>query len=217
MLVRQSVLGPPSSAISPPTLRVSLLTGGGDKPYALGLAGRSLPQGYRSTLSAATTSSVPELLNNPRINFLNLRGDQRPEASTTAKAFRVLSTMRGLSVTRPARDRSSFTSCGTTNFNSSIGPLLLLYYKLLGKKVVFTAHNVNAGKRDLNDTWLNRLSLKVQYPLVDHIFVHTDKMKARLCREFQIPERKVSVIPFGINNTVPNTGSPVQRQNGNWV
>jgi hypothetical protein len=24
----------------------------------------------------------------------------------------------------------------------------MLYYKLLGKRVVFTAHNVNAGKRD---------------------------------------------------------------------
>jgi glycosyltransferase involved in cell wall biosynthesis len=83
--------------------------------------------------------------------------------------------------------------------------LLMLYYKLLGKHVVFTAHNVNAGKRDQNDSWLNRISLKVQYTLSDHVFVHTDAMKRQMISEFCIPESKVSVIPFGINNTVPNT------------
>ena len=81
----------------------------------------------------------------------------------------------------------------------------MLYYKLLGKRVVFTAHNVNAGKRDSNDSWLNRLSLKIQYSLSDHIFVHTEGMKSELVSDFDVPKSKVSVIPFGINNTVPNT------------
>ena len=31
-------------------------------------------------------------------------------------------------------------------------------------------------------------------------------MKSELVSEFEIPDNKVSVIPFGINNTVPNTG-----------
>src|SRR4029077_8622160 len=75
----------------------------------------------------------------------------------------------------------------------------------LGKKVVFTAHNVNAGKRDSNDSWLNRVSLKIQYSLCDHIFVHTDGMKREMACEFRIPASKVSVIPFGVNNTVPDT------------
>src|SRR5207248_4189210 len=79
-------------------------------------------------------------------------------------------------------------------------------YKLLGKRIVLPVHNVNAGKRDSNDSWLNRLSLKVQYNLSDHLFVHTDGMKREMISEFHIPESKVSVIPFGINNTVPNTG-----------
>src|SRR5262249_27688583 len=83
--------------------------------------------------------------------------------------------------------------------------VLMLYYRVLGKKIVFTAHNVNAGKRDENDSWLNRMSLKIQYGLCDHVFVHTEGMKAEMRSEFAIPENKVSVIPFGINNTVPNT------------
>src|SRR5204863_6418150 len=84
--------------------------------------------------------------------------------------------------------------------------LLMLYYKLLGKRIVLTVHNVNAGKRDSNDSWLNRLSLKVQYKLSDHLFVHTDGMKREMISEFHISKSKISVIPFGINNTVPNTG-----------
>jgi glycosyltransferase involved in cell wall biosynthesis len=83
--------------------------------------------------------------------------------------------------------------------------LLMLYYKFLGKRVVFTAHNVNSGKRDSNDSWLNRLSLKIQYDLSDHIFVHTNGMKSELVADFPVAEEKVSVIPFGINNTVSNT------------
>ena len=68
--------------------------------------------------------------------------------------------------------------------------LLMLYYKLLGKKIVFTAHNVNAGKRDSNDSWLNRLSLKVQYNLSDHIFVHTNGMKNELVSGFRYSRRQ---------------------------
>ena len=53
--------------------------------------------------------------------------------------------------------------------------------------------------------WLNRISLNIQYRLSDHIFVHTEGMKSEMAPEFGIPESKISVIPFGINNTVPNT------------
>jgi glycosyltransferase involved in cell wall biosynthesis len=81
----------------------------------------------------------------------------------------------------------------------------MLYYKYLGKKIAFTAHNVNAGKRDSNDSLLNRLSLRIQYWLADHIFVHTEKMKSELLEDFGVRDCAVTVIPFGINNAVPNT------------
>ena len=72
----------------------------------------------------------------------------------------------------------------------------MLYYRLLGKRIVLTAHNVNAGKRDANDSLRNRLSLKIQYRLSDHIFVHTDEMKSELFSHFTVAAGKVSVIPF---------------------
>jgi glycosyltransferase involved in cell wall biosynthesis len=187
------------------TRRVSLLTGGGDKPYALGMAAALTSEGISIDFIGSDDLCVPELLTNSRISFRNLRGDQRPEASLLAKVLRVLSYYAKLIAYAATARPKLFHILWYNKFQLFDRTLLILYYKLLGKRVVFTAHNVNAGKRDLNDSWLNRFSLRTHYTLSDHIFVHTDAMKAELMSEFCVPESKVSVIPFGINNTVPNT------------
>lgn len=184
---------------------VALLTGGGDKPYALGLAAALSSEGILLDFIGSDDLSVPELLNDRRVNFLNLRGDQRPEASLAAKGLRVLSYyVRLIRYAATARPKL-FHILWHNKFQFFDRTALMLYYRLLGKKITFTAHNVNAGKRDSNDSFLNRLSLRIQYRLSHHIFVHTSKMKSELVSEFRIPGIKVSVIPFGINNTVPNT------------
>ena len=48
-------------------------------------------------------------------------------------------------------------------------------------------------------------TLKIQYRLVDHLFVHTEKMKRELMEQFDVSASAISVIPFGINNAVPDT------------
>jgi len=139
------------------------------------------------------------------VNFYNLRRDQRSEASFGAKATRVaIYYWRLIRYAATAKPRI-FHLLWNNKIQFFDRILLMLYYRMLGKKVVFTAHNVNAGKRDSNDSWMNRLSLKVQYSLSDHIFVHSERMKTELISEFDIDANKVSTIPFGINNTVPNT------------
>ena len=83
--------------------------------------------------------------------------------------------------------------------------LLMLLYKAQGKKIVLTAHNINQRKRDSNDSFFNRLTLKSQYRLVDHIFVHTQKMKQELIEDFGVPERTVTVLRHPINDAFPDT------------
>jgi glycosyltransferase involved in cell wall biosynthesis len=61
------------------------------------------------------------------------------------------------------------------------------------------------GIRDSNDTILNRLTLRIQYRLADHLFAHTEKMKQELVESFGVQGERVTIIPFGINNSVPNT------------
>ena len=193
------------SALHTPSLKIALLTGGGDKPYALGMAAALTSGGISIDFIGSDYLNVPEVVTNPRVNFLNLRGNQRSEASPMAKVRRVLRYyLRLMSYAAKARPKV-FHILWNNKFQLFDRTLLMLYYRLLGKKIVLTAHNVNAGKRDLNDSWLNRLSLKIQYELCDHILVHTHPMKTELVADFRITAEKVSVIPFGINNTVPNT------------
>jgi len=197
---RQSQISDQRSAI-----RIALLTGGSDKPYALGMAAALTSEGILVDFIGSDDLNVPEVVTNHRVNFLNLRGDQRTDASSFAKALRVLKYYIKLIGYAAIAQPKLFHLLWNNKFQFFDRTLLMLYYKLLGKKIVFTAHNVNAGKRDLNDSWLNRLSLNIQYRLSDHIFVHSESMKRQLVSEFAIAERKVSAIPFGINNTVPNT------------
>src|SRR5438093_3275966 len=189
-----------------PTLRVALLTGGGDKPYALGVAAALTSQGIFVDFIGSDELSVPAVLNDSRVTFLNLRGNQRTDASPFSKAWRVLRYyIKLISYAATAQPRL-FHLLWNNKFELFDRTLLMLYYKWLGKKIVLTVHNVNIRKRDANDSSLNRFSLKIQYQLSNHIFVHTERMKSELVSDFCVPESKVSVIPFGINNTVPNTG-----------
>ena len=139
--------------------------------------------------------------------------DGRKAGGPAAKLKRVLNVYLGLIRYAAQAKPKIFHILWNNKFPLFDRTLLTTYYKVLGKKLVFTAHNVNQAKRDSNDSFLNRFSLKVQYRLCNHIFVHTDKMKAELLEDFGVGESAVSVIPFGINNSLPQTAmTPAQAK-----
>jgi len=192
-----------SSAVH--SIAVTLLTGGSDKPYVLGLTAELLARGIAVELIGSDELDCAELQNRSGLNFLNLRGDQRSDADFSSKMVRVLRYYWKLLVYAASAKPKIFHILWNNKFESFDRTLLMLYYKALGKSVVLTAHNVNAGRRDSKDTALNQLTLRIQYRLADKIFVHTEKMKNELVGAFAVSESRVCVIPFGINNTVPNT------------
>jgi glycosyltransferase involved in cell wall biosynthesis len=187
------------------TSQVAILTGGGDRPYALGLAAMLISLGMPFDFIASDELDDPELRSSSLVNFLNLRKEMRSDASAVRKVVRVLGYYWRL-VTYAATARPKlFHILWNNKFAVLDRTLLMLYYRALGKRVVLTVHNVNAGWRDRSDTFVNRLTLRVQYHLCDHLFVHTEQMRRELRTHFAVAETKVSVIPFGINSTVPNT------------
>ena len=149
----------------------------------------------------------PEFHGDPRVNFLNLRGDQSVNASLTRKVSRVSKYYAKLIGYAATAKPKIFHILWNNKFETFDRTLLMLYYRILGKKIVLTAHNVNAAIRDSKDTLLNRFTLRIQYRLADHIFVHTKKMKLELHEQFGVRAERVTVIPFGINNSVPDTRS----------
>src|ERR1700732_4704546 len=111
-------------------IEVALLTGGGDKPYAFGLATQLISKGVTLDIIGSDDLNCPEFRGNPRVNFLNLRGDQRPDASFGKKALRVLVYyFRLLRYALTAKPKI-FHILWNNKFESFDRTLLMLYYKL---------------------------------------------------------------------------------------
>jgi glycosyltransferase involved in cell wall biosynthesis len=195
----------PKAVNSTSKLHVALLTGGSDKPYALGMATALSSAKIAVDFIGSDELDVAELHKLPQLRFLNLRGDQSQEASFRRKIARVARYYwRLIGYAATARPRI-FHVLWNNKFEFVDRILLMAYYRLLRRRIVLTAHNVNIRKRDNCDSWLNRLSLRIQYHLAHHIFLHTERMKSELLADFGVPKNKTSVIPFGINNTIPNS------------
>jgi D-inositol-3-phosphate glycosyltransferase len=187
------------------SVRICLLTGGDDRPYALGMASALVGQGIIVDFIGSNKLDAPQLHETRLINFLNFRGDQNEDAPFRRKVVRILAYYARLAKYVVRSRPGIFHILWNNKFEHFDRTLLMLYYRLFGKRIVFTAHNVNMRKRDGRDSWFNRLSLGIQYRLCDHILVHTSAMKDELVADFGIPSARVSVIPFGINNTCPTT------------
>jgi glycosyltransferase involved in cell wall biosynthesis len=188
-----------------PRRDVALLTAGRDKPYALGLAAALVEKGIPFEFLGSNDVDSPQLHNNPLITFRNPRGDQAEDAPLTRKAARVLRYYSHLVRYAVSAQPRIFHILWNNKFEWFDRTLLMLLYRVCGRRVAFTAHNVNMGSRDGDDSFMNRFTLKVQYKLADHIFVHTDQMSRQLQTQFHVPQDKISVIPFGVNSTVPDT------------
>src|ERR1019366_566709 len=146
----------------------------------------------------------PDVHGRPGVSFLDLGGILRPEVSFATKLGRVMSYYARLIRYGATAKPGIFHILWNYRFQLFDRTLLMLYYKLLGKRIVLTAHNVNAGRRDGGDSRLNRLTLRIQYGLCHHIFVHTEKMKVELGEAFGVRPDRITLIPFGINNSVPD-------------
>ena len=184
---------------------LAMLTGGGDPHYAYGLSMSLIALGATIDLIGSDEFEIPAFQNNDSIRLLNLRGSVDHRASASSKVVRILKYYVRLMFYALTAKPKIFHILWNNKFDWFDRTLLLLYYRMLGKKLVLTAHNVNAGRRDGADTWKNRITLKIQYRLADCIFVHTEKMKQELLDEFGVRDSQVCLIPYGINNAVPNS------------
>lgn len=186
-------------------LKVALLTAGRDRPYAFGMATALMAKGLSLEIIGGDDLDGSQWHGDHHVSFLNLREDMSEDASLPNRVSRVLIYYGRLVAYAATAKATIFHILWNNKFETLDRVPLMLYYKLLGKKTVLTVHNVNVGTRDATDTFFNRLTLKIQYRLVDHLFVHTERMKRELIEQFDLSGTKITVIPFGINNAVPHT------------
>jgi D-inositol-3-phosphate glycosyltransferase len=188
-----------------PAIEIGLLTGCQDRPYAFGLAMALISKGVHLDIIGSDEIDSPELHATPHLRFLNFRGNQRNQENFAKKLARLLDYYAKLMRYAARNKPKIFHILWNNKFELFDRTLLMLYYKLLGKKIALTAHNVNQDRRDAKDSLLNRLTLRTQYRLCDRIFVHTQKMKTELCDDFGVAPKAVVVIRHPINDAFPDT------------
>jgi D-inositol-3-phosphate glycosyltransferase len=185
-------------------IEIGLMTACRDRHYAVSLAMALASEDVHVDVVAGDDIDSPELHTAPGLRFLNFR--RKMKGNKVEKLLELLLYYAKV-IRYSAQPGPSILHILWNNklevFDRTI---LMSYYKMLGKKIALTAHNVNQAKRDSNDSWFNRATLKFQYRLCDHIFVHTQKMKDELCQGFGVNEDAVTVIRHPINDLLPATG-----------
>ena len=123
---------------------VAILTGGRDPHYALGLASAVAAQGVQIDLVGGDHMAQTQFESHSCIKFVVIR-EQGPTDSQVVKAIRVIKYYCRLVY------YVAFTRCNilhilwNNQFQWLDRTVLMLYYRALGKAVVLTAHNINAG------------------------------------------------------------------------
>jgi len=195
-------------------VKISLLTGG-EPHYQTGLVFGLSEQDLVIDVIGDDSLAASPIMRRPRVNFKHLRRRLESDGSLSQKLFRVTAYYLRL-INYAARTDSRLIHIQWPYKLVFLDRTVLnVYYKALGKKIVFTAHNVDQGARDGAHLWRNRSSLLFLYKIVDHVIVHTNKMKRDLANGFGISESKVSVIPHGVNCAVPE--SAVTREEARRV
>src|SRR5271168_1419773 len=186
-------------------LEIGLLTGCQDRPYAFGLAMALVSKGVGVDVIGSDDIDSAELHVTPNLRFLNFRGNQQESVGFAEKLWK-LAVYYARLMRYAERSKPRILHILWNNKIELLDrTILMVYYKLCGKNIAFTAHHVNQARRDAKDSLLNRITLRNQYRLCDHIFVHTKKMKGEVCRDFGVAEKAVTVIRHPVNDAFPDT------------
>src|SRR3990170_5163439 len=187
-------------------MKVSFFTGsevGGH--YELGLLSGLVSKPLHIDVIGSNAIMHSHILQNANITLLNYFGDKSPNVSIKKKASRIIKYYFRIIRYTLETDSRLFHVQSINKFVFFDRTLLMIFYKMFRKKIIFTAHNIDREERDGKNTWGNRLSLYFLYKIVDHLIVHTDKMKLQLIENFDVPKSKITVIAHGIMDVVPKT------------
>jgi D-inositol-3-phosphate glycosyltransferase len=183
---------------------VAVFTGGGDSHYAIPLVCSLSRPGMRIDVIGSDEFDSAPLRGATNVVLHKLHTANRSGDRLGVKLRRLIATYIGIA-TYAARTDARIFHILWLNRVVVDRLLLVAYFKLLGKTLVFTAHNIDIGERDGRASLLGRCTLRFMYNCMDHIFVHTEKMKLQLEQDFHVPPGNVTVIPFGLNTVIPES------------
>src|SRR5271155_4497788 len=142
----------------PPSM-VTLITGGVDRHYSCALAKAIASSGIPVDVLGSTDMGSCEMCSLSNLKLRTLYGTYRSGGGPLQKLLLYIGVYLRLICHAANSPSPVFHILWDYKCLSFDRTLLLLYYKLLGKKVAFTAHNVNREERDGLDSVWNRMTL----------------------------------------------------------
>jgi glycosyltransferase involved in cell wall biosynthesis len=193
-------------------MHIAILNAGQPTDYLYGLV-TGLASNSSLTIDVIDSDASQNLFTNiPSVRHYNFRGDNLSPQSFLTKTFRILRYYFRLLSYVPFSKARIFHIQWDNSIYLFDRTILLLYYRMFGKKIVYTVHNIDRQFRDTRHSSLyNRISLYCGYHLAHRLIVHTQKMKEMLCDSFSLSPEKVAVIPHGINVRVQYTGISMEE------
>ena len=150
-------------------MKITLLNAGQQTDYLYGLVSglSEIPSVEIEVVDSDSSVGLMEPF--PRTSLFNLRGDNLSPQPFFLKARTIaLYYVRLLWYTTQTTSEI-FHIQWENSISLFDRTVLILYYKLFGKKLVHTAHNIYKEARDGRATFLRSISLKVMYHLIVHL------------------------------------------------
>jgi glycosyltransferase involved in cell wall biosynthesis len=189
-----TVAAPPQDAVRA-VENVRIILGSGFQPdYVREVANAYARQGREVELIGGNMHAASQF--GPGVTFYNLRGNDKKERSRFAELVKLAKYYSRL-LAHVAYSRSGVV------YDVSIGRLLVYSaFYVLGKRIIYTAHNVLPHDRD---TALNRIIYFIIYRvMVNAIIVHGSAIKERIVREFGVDAERVHVVSHGTYHAASN-------------
>jgi glycosyltransferase involved in cell wall biosynthesis len=146
---------------------------------------------------------------NSNVKIINLRGEHTEDVSKYAKFKRVLKYYFKL-IQFLIFSKIKVVHIQWLRFNFIDGVALSLFARMIGKKVIYTAHDVVPHNFD---TKYNRFLFHLVYYSQNSIIVHTDFIKQRLINEFKVKKDKINIVKHGVYDVfrTPDMNSEIAR------
>ena len=183
-----------------------LLVSNGFQPsYEKGFANGLSMSGIEVSLVGSDRTLVSDL--HPLINLLNLRGSQNPRRKLTNKIKTLALYAFRLFFQLGKKDYQVVHLIGLFLTSSVlIGLFECLIMRVRSRRFIMTVHNLLPHN---NRGFIQRLLFRLIYRIPVALVVHTEQMRDGLVRQFSVSERRIVVMPHGVDLPSRSTVNPL--------
>lgn len=188
-----------------PTIKITIIYSV-EPSYILGLLDglSKIPDVYVNFLGSDRSITVRDKYKN--IKFINIRGSQESNVGLINKIYRIILFYFKL-LAYILEDNSQLYHLHFPNKFLFIDFVLTnILLKLKGKKIIYTAHNIDFDTRDKKQSLYKKIILNFHYRIVNHIIVHNKFSHRILVQRYPFTKTKITISRIGLNIVTRKTG-----------